>query len=260
MSEIRKLYFKDLKKGDVLLCRGKGLLSDLIVLFDGGKYSHAAFFDGEQVVQATLHGIVRESIDSLKEEEFVDVYRFVKDGDYLGEGEYPAKPVVSEAEKIVSEKLKYATDHLILLALLTLTRKIPLEPLEKKLLRVILDHATEVLFKIIDEGKTPMVCSETVYTIFQKALPENKYKIEIEGVLFKLFIPLLGKEFDINDELEVSRKRFMEAWKRARFKDNSGLLSESIYIDPVVASCVTPHDLETSKNLDMIGRFVFGES
>ena len=251
----KKISLKDLKKGDVLLCKGKGWLSDLIELFDGGTYSHAAIFDGKQVVQATLHGVVRESINSLKEELFVDVYRFDKDNHSLGDKGWPSEPVIKEADKIASEGLKYATDHLFLLAILALTRKIPLSDIEKKIVRVVLDHATELLFKAMDKGKTPMVCSEVVYRSFKQAIPENKYKLEIEGVLFET-LRLTEKEDFAKDELYDSKKNFYEAWKKARIGEQNPEISLKS-IDPAVAACVTPHDLETSETLCKIGRLVF---
>jgi hypothetical protein len=256
MEENKKnIRFKDLKKGDVLLCKGDGLLSDLIELFDEGTYSHAAIFDGEQVVQATLHGVVRESIDSLKDEVFVDVYRFKKDNHFLGDKNWPALPVIKEADKIGEEGLKYATDHLILLGILVLTRDIDLPKIEKKILRVILDHATELLFKIMDDGKTPMVCSEVVYRSFSQAVPEGKYTLEIEGVLFTS-LKTINNNIIEKDELFDSKQKFYEAWKKARGATQNLLYSKESF-DPAVAACVTPHDLETSKTLVKIGRYVF---
>ncbi len=249
------IRFKDLKKGDILLCRGDGLLSDLIELFDEGTYSHAAIFDGEQVVQATLHGVVRESIDSLKDEVFVDIYRFKKDNHFLGDQGWSSLPVIEEADKIGKEGLKYATDHLFLLAILVLTRDITLPEVEKKILRVILDHATELLFKIMDDGKKPMVCSEVVYRSFNQAVPKGKYTLEIEGVLFDTLKAMENSKIR-KDALFDSKRKFYEAWKKSR-ADVQSLFYDKGSFDPAVAACVTPHDLETSKTLVKIGRYVF---
>ncbi len=254
-EEMKYLRFKDLRPGDVLLCRGAGLISDLVVLFDGGTYSHAAFFDGEAVVQATLHGVVRDSIDTLKEEIFVDVFRFKKDGHLLDSPGWPSGPVVSVADKIGEEGLKYATDHLLILALLTLTRRIPLEPLEKKILRVILDHAANLLFEWMDKGKEPMVCSEVVFRAFKEAAPHDKYTLIIKGVLFN-FLKKLGPSSFADDDFGEAQRKFFEAWVKAKFSQAS-LPDRLEVIDPAVASCVTPHDLETSPTLFKVGRYVF---
>lgn len=40
----KRLDVQELQPCDVLLCRGKGLFSDMIVLLDGGTYSHAAVY------------------------------------------------------------------------------------------------------------------------------------------------------------------------------------------------------------------------
>lgn len=262
---MEQITFKDLLPCDVLLCRGNGMLSDAIVALDGGSYSHSAFFDGSGLVQATSRGVVKDDIGILKEETYVDVFRFIKQHHQIGDAGWPAEPVVKEADQIAVEGHKYAFDHLFLLGLVAISRRIPMVPFEKKLLRIILDHAINVLFKVLDEGKEPMVCSEVVYRCFAEALPIEKYQLEIKGTL----LDRLGGETkpeashstlhtlaEVDGEelmrLEHSKTKFLETWHKAKTKDNRG------DGDLAVASCVTPHDLEISPNLLKIGRYSFG--
>ena len=39
----------DLRPGDVLLCRGRGEISDLVCALDESTYSHSALWDGDRV-------------------------------------------------------------------------------------------------------------------------------------------------------------------------------------------------------------------
>lgn len=260
---LEKIRMDQLQPGDILLCRGTGWLSHTICFLDGGSYCHAAFFDGKELVQATLHGIVRESVESLKNEKFVDVFRFNKDHHSLGELDWPAEPVVARAEEIAGMGLKYATDHLVLMAFLVVTRRVPLISFEKKILRTVIDHATELIAKMIDHGKTPMICSEVVYRCYAEAKPEEKYQLKVEGTfsstLNELYQPLptdpqlvtlaqVGEEE--NEKFEDSKKRFIETWMKAEGSMTTGNGN-------VVSMWVTPRDLETSPDLKKVGRLSF---
>ena len=52
-----KVLPNQLQPGDVLLYHGTGFISDMIRLFDGSDYSHAALFNGQNVVEAIASGI-----------------------------------------------------------------------------------------------------------------------------------------------------------------------------------------------------------
>jgi hypothetical protein len=264
-----EIKFSDLKPGDVFLCKGSGLLSEMICLLDGGMYSHGAIFDGQKVVQATLHGVVASDIDSLKEELFVDVFRFIKNNHYLDDEGWPSQPVVDTADKIAAEGIQYATDHLILFGLLAVTRDIKMAPFEKKMLRIILDHAMDAVYKILDKGQQPMICSEVVYRCFDEAPTNEKYALRIQGTSFNILKARIKMQYSLSsfktgadisnhedEDFEKARQNFINAWTKAKQNRNFASYAKA---EPglTVASCVSPHDLETSPNLTRIGRFQF---
>ncbi|WP_411682147.1 hypothetical protein [Clostridium thailandense] len=269
---MENLELKDLKPCDVLLCRGEGFISDMIVLFDGGTYSHSALYAGEIdgkhcIIQATARGVVCDPIEKITEETFTDVFRFKKDGHNLGDADYPFAPVQKVGLDYVNAGVKYAYDHLILLAVVAATHNIPLDPFSKKILRSILDNAAEFIFKLIDEGKTPMVCSEVVYRCFDEADSNKKYQLNISEEAANCLLANVQKSFketdlDDNQDLQVdkdlqkAKEKFVAALNKANQKKQLSAAPE-LETDnalSVVSACVTPKDLEKCKDLIKLGR------
>ena len=89
----------EVKPGDVLLSYGDGWISDVIRLVGGGLYSHAAFFNGELIVEAGLRGVVSTPLEKeVIAQKYVDVYRFKSDtGMDFSFPDWPADPVVQRA-------------------------------------------------------------------------------------------------------------------------------------------------------------------
>jgi hypothetical protein len=282
-DDLPKITPDQLEPGNVLLCKGADddLFDRIIVFFAGGPYCHSAFWNGSKVVQASDRGVNQDDLSSLSEEDYVDVYKFHKDGHVLGDPDWPAQPLVDEANKLASEDHPYAWGHCILMAICCLTRKIDLPPMEKAFLRFFMDQAAGFIDKLIDGDKEPMMCSEVVYTIFEKAIPEHHYELCIEGVPFqhlqalcagpviqnslqavnetKLFSGNLLSAAEANEidfSFANSEKRFFDAWMKAKGVDVDKAI-ETGNFDPVVAACVTPYDLSKSPNLERIGRLDF---
>jgi len=271
---MEKLELKDLKPCDVLLCRGEGFISDMILLLSGGTYSHAAIYAGKIngqhcVIQATLRGIVCDPIEKISEETFTDVFRFNKDGHNLGEPAYPFEPIEKVGLDYANLGVKYAYDHLVLLAALAVTRNIPLDPLSRRILRSVLDNAAEFIFKLIDEGKTPMVCSELVYRCFDKSDNDKKYQLTISEEVVNCLLANVQKNFqetDLTDnsspqeekEFKEAKENFIEALNKAKQKEQPFLATEAETYNEmsVVSACVTPKDLEDCKDLIKIGRLI----
>ncbi|MCM1989951.1 hypothetical protein [Oceanirhabdus seepicola] len=266
---MEKINLSSLQPCDVLLCRGEGLFSDMIVLLDGGTYSHAALYagkiDGKHcIMQATGRGIVCDPIEKIKEETFVDVLRFNKDKHKLGEANYPYKPILEIGQAYVDSHVKYAYDHLIILALLTITRDIPLDSFSKKLLRGILDQAADFIFKQLDKGVVPMVCSEIVYRCYDEADNNKKYQLSISDLTLNKFskhsqevkvegFAIENTMDDLDRDFKKSEERFLEAYYKKKEKENK---LKGTFTD-MVDSCVSPKDLEDSKELTKIGRLSF---
>ncbi|WP_069999665.1 hypothetical protein [Cellulosilyticum sp. I15G10I2] len=253
------LNFENLVPGDILLCRGDGLISDLIELFDGGIYSHSALYIGvvdgsHSVIQATSQGVACNPLTMLEQEIFTDVFRFNKSNHKIGDENYPFKPIDQVGSHYVAEGLQYAYDHLILLAVLTVTRQIPLDPMTKKILRKILDNAAAYIFKLLDQGKTPMVCSELVYRCFDEADEAKKYQLNISALEMSARLQDDGGKLnEIDEELLKAKQNFIDIWHKAKQAEYNIL----DFVSYPVAACVSPKDISTSKDLQNIGRLNF---
>jgi hypothetical protein len=67
-----------LRAGDVLLSVGVGKTSEAIRAFDGGRYSHAALWTGESVIESTTPNVVKHALEvslAAHPRLYVDVYR-----------------------------------------------------------------------------------------------------------------------------------------------------------------------------------------
>lgn len=251
----------DLKAGDVLLYHGTALVSDLIRLFDGSDYSHAAIYDGANIAEAVGSGVVSDSVVlSIEGAAFVDVFRFRSStGQGLDDPAYGAQPIIDRINYYVAEGDRYAYEEIFLLAFLAATRRLPVVgwiPGLGKILRTFLDNAVDVLNKIIAGGKEPMICSELVYRCYVEA--GGKYKINIVGAdllmqssihdsLMQGTTPLTAIEGGDREaqELAAAAQEFLHLFAAGRKTENQLL---------AVSSFVTPRDISTSPNLIQVGR------
>lgn len=251
----------DLKAGDILLYQRTSFFARMIRLFDGSEYSHVSIYDGSNIAEAVGHGVVSNSVaTSIQEASFVDVYRFRSiTGQYLGDPGYEAQPVINRINFYVTQGERYAYEEIILLAFLLITRRLPVVgwiPGLGKILRTILDNATDVLNKIIAAGKEPMICSELVYRCYIEA--GEKYKLAIVGAdllmqfsiydsLAKGITPLTEEERGNQEaqELAASAMEFLNLFAAARKREIKLL---------AVPDFVTPRDIKTSPNLHRVGR------
>jgi len=168
-----------LREGDVLLSYGVGgerSVSYWCRFFDGGSYSHAAYWDGERVIEAVGEGVRRVGIElHLEEHEYVDVYRFVNGG-----LDPTAAVAISERARSYLGA-KYATSQLGSIALLVgLGRLTGVPPVMEFLASPM--GATlkrEVRGWNADATRSPMVCSQLVASAFYEGTPEHEYALEI---------------------------------------------------------------------------------
>jgi len=152
--------------GDVFLHQGKGIVANLIQFFDGSQYSHASLvLDPAEICEAAPGGVKRTPLAGMADEyNFVDLYRLIHQVPTLD-------PVVARGSYYAQIGDRYAYEQLVLLALLSTVRKIPLPPIVRWLLRKLLDAAASVISAILAAGRQPMICSELVYRCFDEAIP-----------------------------------------------------------------------------------------
>jgi hypothetical protein len=156
------LTVNEIDPGDVLLFHGHSLVSWAIRTLDGSRVNHAAIaLDGGMLGEAAGAGLRRFSIaDAVAGNDFT-VVRRLPDQDVA--------PVLAKANGYLKGHVPYAYQQIVLLALLTTTRKIPLPHLARRLLRSVLDHAAAALNDMVARGARTMICSEYVYRCYDEA-------------------------------------------------------------------------------------------
>ena len=263
-----KIAQADLKPGDVLLMQGTSIVSELIRMFDHGNYSHAAIYDGSNVVEMLTQGTTVNALaTSVQGTRFVDVYRFIgNDGTPLGSPGLDATPVSARIQFFEQNRERYGYEQIVLLALLCATRpeiQANLSPMLAMILRRILDSAAEVIAGMIHGGKEPMICSELVYRCFTEAGPS--YAIRVRGsdapAAAGDTAMVAGAEVLTPEAADFRREAasFLLNYAVAKGR-NLGSREFSMATTPgdivsasAVADFVTPRDLETSPNLQMVG-------
>ena len=248
---IKTLRMSELKAGDILLYHGQSGLSDLIRLFDGTDYSHAAIFDGIHVVEAVGEGVVRRPLAaSMDGAKHVDVFRFYKGTKKLGSTGLPSAPVLREIGQFAANPERYAYEQLLLLAVLATTRKVKV-PLIGPVVRTLLDSAASLLMRLTAAGKQPVICSELVYRCYAQAGAD--YKIAIKGADkgVKVSSKAGAKKSTEESEIQETLTRLSDAMKAANMlrAPEEGKMSAK-----AVADFVTPGDLSKSPSLKLQGR------
>jgi hypothetical protein len=262
----------DLKPGDVLMFRGTDLVSQLIIEFDGGHYSHAALYDGATVVEAVAEGVLRDPLaDSISRQdpEYVDIFRFLSDDHVvLGDKKLPYTPVGDRADYYVAQHDRYAYEDLMLLALLTTIRHVPITG---PLLRPFIDAGAEAITRVTAEGKTPLICSALVYRCFEEACKQkpNPYHLHISDADLLASIGAPANPPSSSDPVAAASAR-IDDQRKLGFLRKFTLMTENFSLEltnthdnapPAVPQIepgpdfVTPRDLEFSPNLNLLGRY-----
>jgi len=162
----------EIRAGDVLLFHGKGLVSWAIRRLDGTDVNHAAVaLDDAELGEATAVGLVTNPIGAV-----------VAKNDYTLIRRLPADdlsmaPVVDTAREYLSSGAPYAFQQILLLAILTLTRRLSFkDQLIRRMVRGILDRAALLLNSFIDAGTDLMICSEFVFRCYDEA-GDDRYRL-----------------------------------------------------------------------------------
>lgn len=173
-----------LRPGDVLLSYGSDtdLIDVVIRTLDDGIYSHAAVWDGECVVEATLRGVRRSSLKEEQEQSYIDVYRWrptPPTAHVLGDAAYPYQPVTAEADKIADARLDYSYSKMVLAGLVIGISKVPLDAEMRGRVRYVANALADWVLSLKKKGKGSMTCTEVVATTFWDASDDRKYAIDI---------------------------------------------------------------------------------
>ncbi len=160
---------EQIKPGDVVLTRGTETVSRAICLMDGSEVSHAALAVGEDA----LAEVVGEGLRTV-------TFAQAMDGHDLTVGRAlttPADtgPVLDVARRYLAGHTSYAHQQIVLLAVLCVTRHIPLPLGGRRLVRTVLDQAAAAVNAMAECGRQPMICSEFVYRCHHEARPRTPY-------------------------------------------------------------------------------------
>ena len=169
----------EVKPGDVLLFHGKSFVSWGIRAVDGTEVNHAAVaLPGAMLAEAGGKGLQKRAIPRPGGGEYVLVHRLQASQDL--------DPVIGRATALLNEGHLYAYQQIVLLAVLCLTRRIPLPRLARRMVRSALDHAAKAVMDLLPVGASWMICSEYVYRAFDEAtdIVPDPYPLSIAGVTF----------------------------------------------------------------------------
>jgi hypothetical protein len=153
-----------LTPGDVLLVHGDGAVSWAIRRFDEADVDHAAIvLDAETVADVSAVGPRERPWDQVVDEgRFAYVRRLPNDVD--------ASPVVSRARSLLADGNRYVDRRLFPLAVLSMTRRLPLESASlRRVIRAVLDRGTELVDGVMADGRELLPSSHFVYRCFEES-------------------------------------------------------------------------------------------
>ena len=264
----------DLQPADILLFHGNGILSKFIRLFDGSQYSHAAIYDGQNVVEAEVEQGDAIRVDtvavSCTRASFTHVYRFISNDHKRIGVELPPDPILQNVDELKKTPAAYAYSQILLLGILLATRRVPLVPGLAPMLRPFMDEAAEKLNEFVNGKRKVIICSELVYQCFNQA--PAAYQIYVEGVdpsvvssglqLRANLMPTVTPETDATDLLKDAAA-FLAMYMLFKGQPHPAAVqpAQSEPASPlpkIEASFVTPRDLATSPNLALVGQLLVG--
>ncbi|WP_372408269.1 hypothetical protein [Streptomyces luteireticuli] len=167
---------QQIRPGDVVLTRGTEAVSRAICLMDDSEVSHAALALGD----GTLAEVTGEGLHTIS-------FARAREGHDLVVGRTltaPADmaPVLGVARRhLDAGRTSYAHQQIVLLAVLCVTRRVPLPPGGRRLVRTVLDQAAAAVNAMAERGRQPMICSEFVFRCHAEARPAEPYALKVDA-------------------------------------------------------------------------------
>jgi hypothetical protein len=150
-----------IEPSDVLLFHGNSFVSWAIRRFDGSDVNHAALaIDATTMIEAAGQGLRSAPIaDAVAGNERTYIRRL--------EGADDLSAVVAMGKGYLSKGVPYAYHQIALLGFLSISRKLSIgNPLLRRVLRVALDKAAQLLNALVEDGTELMICSEYVFRCY----------------------------------------------------------------------------------------------
>lgn len=181
----------NLKPGDVLMSLDEWELSQLIAAIEEGNYSHAIYWNGQEVIQGTLDGVTKMPLESLVDKCYVDAFRLrPRDGDALGSDGLPVAPVNAAVEVLIG--LPYDYSNMVTLAwliwssrhhsleqwarMLRVVAKVGWQRLLDELIQEMQAFTASVTATPAGRRQAKMTCTEVVTTSFWNADPKQGHR------------------------------------------------------------------------------------
>jgi len=209
--------------------------------------------------------------DIIQNHKYVHVFRPRDDNKQPYSPPNWADEVIKVGTRYHKEGTRYGFSKAILLGLIVFLRKQPKKPIDRKRFREALDECVKKLADWHLINRKAMICSELVYRCFYEAEPKKKYGFTIDLTKAHKGFSLLDEESERagrvmaedDEDSEACHKLIREIerlYSTVNPEINALIDSQSIETglvgrgDPhVLASCVTPYDLQISSNLKKAG-------
>lgn len=158
--------------GDVILFHGDSIVSRLIRLFDGTDWNHCGHLLGPDLL-AEIDAGVPVGTKSLKTKLqaygapgtiYAGVFRLktAEDGTLTD-----MQPLIASTNAIIADAPSYGYDAIILLFLLSISKKLPVVPLwARALITLVGKRAAGLLLDLEGQNKVPLICSAFTHWSF----------------------------------------------------------------------------------------------
>jgi hypothetical protein len=202
----------------------------------------------------------------IYDEDVIDVFRFRSDeGQEMGTEGYPEANVDESFETYVNRPdrpTKFAYHTLFLVAFLFIAKAGTEHLPSKRIVRLMLEWALEMMNEWLKHGERAVICSGLVYRAFDEALYHghaHRYQIQVDN---PYVIPLdghdgsppsLARQVAALGEAADSARRFLQGYAFSLGLDQAASDPDAI-AHHVHADFVNPADLQRSDNLTRIGR------
>ena len=273
IDEQLPLSSRELREGDVLLSYGlggTGSTSYWARVCDGGLYSHAAYWDGREVIEAVSGGVRATGLDlHLDEHEYVDAYRFIGRPP-RGEGasvEWDPAAVTTRVRAYIGAG--YATTRLATIGLMVGLGRLTGVPAFMEFLA----SWGEAFRQEVDawdaagRAQRPMVCSELVASAFYEATPDHRLALEIllaPGQIAEGVPDPDVADADIEELVKRCRQSLLAPDPDEKDASDDGVVAEVEMLGAqprertagrdILLTRVTPADLQRSPSLEALGR------
>jgi hypothetical protein len=230
-----------IQPGDILLFRGHSFVSRAIRLIDGADVNHAALaVNASTMIEAAGSGLRLSPIpDAIAGNDMTFIHRLP--------GREDLSPVVAAGDAFLKARTPYAYQQLMLLALLTLTRRVELHSrLLRAIVRVACDQAARMINALVDDGRDLMICSEFVYRCFDDGHDPRYHLTLNDGWRATIPLPLAaGAEQAVIAEWAQAREEPTDNVEPADVKPveppEAIAIEAEAELEPLIAAYLTDH-------------------